>query len=322
MSAPDYLSRMLPGLKPAVEGSIEAALAGERPETVEEARAAANAATELAFSTLVEAVPPLEDEVDWTVPVEGGDITVRVYTPSGRGPFPVYVYFHGGGWWMGTLEQIDDPCRRIATDVGCVVASVDYRLAPEHKFPTPLKDCVAALRWIVDHAEELDVDADRVVIGGGSAGGNLAAATALIARDEGPTIVGQLLEVPATDLTLSQPSVDENAEVPILCKADYEACVDHYLRDAADARNPLVSPMFADDLRGLPPALVMTAEFDPLRDDGEVYARLLTDAGVDTELIRWDGQFHGTQLLEMLIPDEVAAYRATIVRWLRARFDQ
>src|SRR5690606_23077822 len=199
------------------------------------------------------------------VPVEGGAIRVRLYEPPGLPrPRPLHVFLHGGGWCVGDLDQRDPRCRTIADGAGCTVASVDYRLAPENAYPAPLEDCYAALGWLVAHADELGVDQDRVSVGGESAGANLAAAVALLARDRGgPSLVFQWLDVPATDLTLSQPSIDRLGTGYGLTKDDMEAYISAYLRDG-DVTDPYASPLHAPDLSGLPPALVMTAEYDPL----------------------------------------------------------
>ncbi len=232
---------------------------------------------------------------DRTIPGLGGDIAVRVYTPAAAvGETPgVLVWFHGGGWVIGDLETADATCRALANRAGCVVVSVDYRLAPEHRSPAALDDCIAAVSWTVENFDLLGVDASRLAVGGDSAGGNLAALVCQRMRAEfGPDIVFQLLVYPVTDLTLSHPSMDENAEGYFLTKASMEWFVAHYLGDA-DPKDPAVSPLHADDLGGLPPALVVTAEFDPLRDEGEAYAQRLRDAGVPVETRRYDGQIHG-----------------------------
>lgn len=312
------VSRALPGLRPVVEAHEQATPGVPPPADPAERRAEANAHVEATLGWLIGRVAPLACETDHRVPVDGGEITVRTYSPGGDGLRPGHVSLHGGGWWMGTLEQWDPACRSLARDVGCVVASVGYRLAPEHRFPVAVEDSYRALCWVVDHAAELRIDPGRLSIGGGSAGGNLAAAVALVARDRhGPDLLAQVLEVPATDLTMSQSSVEENGSMPVFGKADYAACVADYLADPEHAWDPYASPLLATDLSGLPPALVMTAELDVLRDEGEAYARRLGAAGVDVELVRWPGQFHGTQTLDALIPDEAAAYRAVIVEWLR-----
>lgn len=232
---------------------------------------------------------------DRTIPTPAGDLPIRVYTPipaSGE-LHGVLVWFHGGGWVIGDLETADATCRLLANRAGCVVVSVDYRLAPEHPAPAALDDCMAALAWTVENAELLGVDATRVAVGGDSAGGNLAALVCQrVQREFGPDIDFQLLVYPATDLTLGHPSIDENGEGYFLTKDSMVWFTRHYLGDR-EPKDPQVSPLFADDLSGLPPALVITAEFDPLRDEGEAYAARLRDAGVPAELLRYEGQIHG-----------------------------
>jgi acetyl esterase len=238
-----------------------------------------------------EAIHRVDDRL---VPTADGDIAVRVYTPedavgSNRG---VLLWLHGGGWVIGDLDTADSTCRALANRAGAVVVSVDYRLAPEHPAPAALDDCLAALTWTVENAELLGVDVSKVAVGGDSAGGNLAALVCQRVRDEfGPEIDFQLLVYPVTDLTLGHPSIDENAEGYFLTKASMEWFVDCYLGDR-ERKDASVSPLFAD-LSGLPPALVITAEYDPLRDEGEAYATRLQEAGVPTEHRRYDGQIHG-----------------------------
>jgi acetyl esterase len=308
---------------------LDAANAAPAPPpglSVEEQRRHAHTMMEQSFLMLADDGPEVASIVEHTVSVdaagvEAGDITVRVYTPHGDGPFPAHLYLHGGGWWLGHPEHFDGQCRTTAEGAGCVVVSVDYRLAPEFTFPTAPEDCYAALQWLVDHAAELGVDANRISVGGGSAGGNLTAVVALMARDRGgPPLVFQVLEIPATDMTLSQPSVAENAEGYILSRASMEQCVGFYLASPADATNPYASPLLASDLTGLPPALVMTMEFDPLRDEGEAYGRRLQDAGVPTTIRRWDGQFHGSMAMSKLMPAEAKEYHDMVNAALRAAY--
>lgn len=306
---------------PALQALLDAVDAAPPPApaaTVAEARAHAHEMMAMSFGATQADGPPVKEQHDHRVPVAGGEITVRVYVPDAEGPLPAHVYFHGGGFWLGTLEMSDDGCRARAVEAGCIVASVDYRLAPEATWPVPAEDCFTALRWVVDHAGDLGIDPARVSVGGASAGGNLAAVVALMARDRGgPPLVLQVLEIPVTDLTLSQPSIDENGTGYLLTRASIEQYTAYYLADPADATHPYASPLLADDLTGLPPAVVMTAEFDPLRDEGEAYARRLAEAGVPVEIARWDGQFHGSQGMAKLIPDEAAAYQSAIVAALR-----
>jgi len=232
---------------------------------------------------------------DRLVPAESGDIPVRVYTPAASvgANHGVLLWFHGGGWVIGDLDTADPTCRALANRSGAVVVSVDYRLAPEHPAPAALDDCMEALLWTVANAEVLGADVSRVAVGGDSAGGNLAALLCQRSLAEfGPDIDFQLLVYPVTDLTLSHGSIDENAEGYFLTKATMEWFVDCYLGDS-DPKDPSVSPLHAPSLAGLPRALVITAEYDPLRDEGEAYAARLEEAGVPTELVRYDGQIHG-----------------------------
>ncbi len=243
---------------------------------------------------LCEEGPEVAKVRDHMVPGSYGEFPVRVFTPEGTGPFPVYIYFHGGGWWAGNIAMTESECRHIVRDVGCVVVSVDYHLAPEYKFPIPAEDCYAATTWVVHNAAGLAIDAERVAVGGGSAGGNLAAAVALMARDRGgPKLLLQVLDVTVTDSRLNTPSIDENGQGYMLTKEFLEEAWDRYLRGPDDARNPYASPAFAEDLSGLPSALVLTAEYDPLRDEGEEYGRRLQTAGVQVTVSRYDGMIHG-----------------------------
>ena len=263
-------------------------------------------------------VPPAASEVDHRIAVDGGAITLRAYTPAGPGLFPVHLFFHGGGFWLGALDHSDNVCRSTSAGADCVVVSVDYRLAPQAKFPVPVEDCYRVLCWVVDHADQLGVDSTRVSVGGGSAGANFAAVLTLMARDRGgPALVGQHLEVPCTDLTMSQPSVTQLSQSPGLSLDMMTLCRDLYLTDLADATHPYASPLLAKDLAGLPSALVFTAEVDPLRSDGEAYALRLSEAGVPVELVLGRGQFHGSQHMSAVIPDEVAAYELQIATFLR-----
>ncbi len=230
---------------------------------------------------------------DHRVPVAGGEITVRVFTPRGTAPKPALVYFHGGGWVTGDIETHDGICRTLANAASCVVASVDYRLAPEFAFPVAAEDSYAATRWVVDHAHELGVDARRIAVGGDSAGGNLAAVVALMARDSGgPAIALQVLVYPVTDYDFERPSYKENADGYLLTLDAMRWYWDLYVPKEADRVHPHVSPMRAASLAGLPGALVITAEYDPLRDEGEAYARKLAGAGVAVTQSRYPGTIH------------------------------
>jgi acetyl esterase len=258
---------------------------------------------------------------DRSVPTPDGDVPVRVYVPLGDvgdvgdgdgGPRPVLVYLHGGGWTIGSVETHDNTCRSLANGSGAVVVSVDYRLAPEHPYPAALDDCEAAVRWVADNAGDLGVDPARLAIGGDSAGGNLAAVLAQRLRDGGPTIRFQLLVYPAVDMTLAHPSIEENAEGYFLTKGAMVWFGTNYLGSAAvdiDRTDPRVSPLLAppEALAGLPPALVITAEYDPLRDEGEAYAAALRAAGVEATATRYDGVIHAFFQLPDIVPEGKAA---------------
>ena len=238
--------------------------------------------------------PEVAKVEDFHIPGDGVEVPVRVYTPAGH-PAGALVWLHGGGWVIGSIETADATSRALANEARCVVVSVDYRLAPEAKFPLPLDDCFAATAWTAEHAAALGADPSRVAVGGTSAGGNLAAAVALMARERGgPDLAYQLLVYPAlgNDDASSQSFLD-NGQGYGLDREAMEWYWNHYVRDDADATNPLVAPLLADDLSGLPPALVITAEFDPLRDGGEEYADRLRQAGVEAACSRYDGMIHG-----------------------------
>jgi acetyl esterase len=257
---------------------------------------------------------------DRRIPGPAGEIPVRVYRPEGKAPFPALVYFHGGGWVIGSLETHDGSCRDLANRIGCVVVSVDYRLAPESRYPAAAEDCFAATKWVAEHARELGVDASRIGIGGDSAGGNLSAAVALMARDRrGPALRHQLLIYPVTDADFTRPSYRENAEGYLLTTKAMEWFWDHYAPDRAQREEPYAAPLRAKDLAGLPPAFVITAEYDPLRDEGEAYAKRLQQAGVATTLRRYDGAIHGFFAMGLLaevartaVDDAAAAVKARL----------
>jgi acetyl esterase len=240
-------------------------------------------------------IVPIASISNRTIPGPAGEIPIRIYSPEGKGPFALVVFFHGGGFVVGSLNGYDDICRTLCSGASSVVVSVDYRLAPEHRFPAAPDDCLAATRWAAEHAAELNADAACCVVAGDSAGGNLAAVTALRIRDEGgPVLRGQLLIYPVTDYyTPATPSYLANATGYLLTRDLMIWFWDHYLKDAGEASNPLASPLRAPDLSGLPPALVITAGYDPLRDEGERYAERLEQAGVMTAHLHYSNMIHG-----------------------------
>ena len=235
---------------------------------------------------------------DLALPGPAGDIAVRRYRPLGSEPgdlLPVLVWFHGGGWTIGSIDGADATCRSLANRSRAAVVSVDYRLGPEHRFPAAVDDCRAATAWIAEHGAEWGLDPSRVAVGGDSAGGNLAAVIALLARDAGgPPITLQLLVYPATDARMITPSYEENGKGYLLSTADVRWFLDNYgVGEVVEATDWRVSPALARTLAGLPPAFVLTAGFDPLRDDGEAYAAALHGAGVEVQQDRYDGMIHG-----------------------------
>ncbi len=238
-----------------------------------------------------------------TIPGPGGQIPLRIYTPQGSSPFPVLVYLHGGGWVICDLDTHDSLCRSLTNRAHCVVASVDYRLAPEHKFPAAVEDAYAATQWVARNANRINGDPTRIAVGGDSAGGNLAAVVAIMARDHnGPGLVYQLLIYPPTDISSADTdSHRDYAEGYFLNRGDGEWFCDKYLTCAADRFNPLVSPLLAPDLSHLPPALVITAEFDVLRDDGELYAQRLKKSGVPVTYTCYKGMIHGFMSMDGLL---------------------
>ena len=232
---------------------------------------------------------------DHVVAVDGGAIRVRTYRPSSAEPLPAHLLLHGGGFWTGSVANTDALARLYAVRATCVVASVEYRLAPEHPWPTAIEDAYTALRWVVAEADDLGVDAARLSVGGVSAGGCIAAVVAMLCRDRGgPALRFQLLEVPVTDLTLSCASIERFATGYRTTRDELAECYDFYLPDAGRRREAYASPLFAPDLGGLPPAFVLLCEYDLLRDEGEQYAERLREAGVPVDVVVVPGHVHGS----------------------------
>jgi len=239
-------------------------------------------------------IDPVGSVEDRRIPGPAGDIAVRIYTPAGRDATGGgIVFFHGGGWVIGDLESSDAPCRFLANAAASVVVSVDYRLAPEHRFPAAAEDAFAATQWVASSGAALGIDPKRLAVAGDSAGGNLAAVVALMARERsGPQLAFQALVYPVTDADFSTASYVENGDGYMLTLASMKWFWGNYATEA-DRSSWLASPLRATDLHGLPPALVITAEFDPLRDEGEAYAAALESAGVPVTLSRYPGMLHG-----------------------------
>jgi acetyl esterase len=255
------------------------------------------------------------------IPSPAGSIPARVYTPvklrKADGLAPCLVFFHGGGWVIGNLDSHDVACRNLADEGQLIVISIDYRLAPEHKFPAAVNDAVAATTWIADNAKQLGIDASRLTVGGDSAGGNLAAVVAMSARDNGPAIAGQVLIYPAVDFAMKHPSHSEPETSVLLTHSAIKWFTGLYLNSATDGNDWRASPARATTLAGLPPAYVLTAGADPLRDEGVEYAERLKQAGVAVAYRHFPGQFHGFFTMGRLLPQaNIAA--SEIGAWLRA----
>ena len=266
--------------------------------------------------------PELEQVNALSIPAPHGSIPARVYTPKtlrkANGLAPCLVFFHGGGWVIGDLDSHCVVCRKLADEGQLLVVSVDYRLAPEHKFPAAVEDAITATKWIAEHAKQLGVDASRLMVGGDSAGGNLAAVVAISARDgNGPAIAGQVLIYPATDFAMTHPSHSEPETSILLTHSVIKWFRDHYLNGAADAGDWRASPARAETLAGLPPAYVLTAGADPLRDEGDEYAMGLKEAGVAVTWRTFPGQFHGFFTMGKLLQQANVAANE-IGAWLRA----
>lgn len=296
-----------PPVQQVIERMIAARAAAAPVATVDldERRRAADTTMLLAGTPRAAGV----EATDHTVAVDGAAITVRVLRPAGlAAPAPTLFFVHGGGWFQGDIDTAEVECGPMVSAVPCVVALVGYRLAPEHPFPIPLRDCVAAYRWLLDNAADLGVDPARIAVGGTSAGGNLAAALCLVVRDEGlaaPLL--QLLDAPALDL---RPRTSDSALDVGLTAAGVDEYTAFYLGSDGDPTDPLASPLLAD-LTGLPPAVLLVAEFDPVRDEGERYLTRLHEAGVPAAAFRVLSHLHGGWIIPV-------SATFTLVRELRA----
>ena len=265
--------------------------------------------------------PALADVREQVIDGPGGALRLRIYTPLGQGPFPLMVFFHGGGFVLCSLDTHDGLARNLCAGAACVVVSVDYRLAPEHKFPAGIDDCLAATRWVAAHAGVLNGDAGRIMVAGDSAGGNFAAVTALRVRDEGgPALCGQMLIYPVTaHYSAALPSMTSNGEGYGLTRDGMRYYWDHYLNNDDEGEDACAAPLRAASLADLPPALVATAEYDPLRDEGEEYAMALVRAGVPVAMQRWLGVNHGFFFFPGVV-DKATAAVDDACSWARAVF--
>lgn len=265
--------------------------------------------------------PVIASAESLTIPGPAGPIPARVYKPlrlrAANGLSPCLVFFHGGGWVIGNLDSHDVVCRTLADAGELIVVSVDYRLAPEHRFPAAVEDAVASTEWISSNAQSLGVDAAQLFVGGDSAGGNLASVVAIHAREAGPKIAGQILIYPATDFSMSHPSHSEPETSALLTHSVIRWFRDHYLNGADGIGDWRASPARMKSLSGLPPAFVLTAGADPLRDEGDEFAMRLGNAGVPVVYRTYPGQFHGFLTMGKLLPKAGEAVRE-IGQWLKA----
>lgn len=281
-------------------------------------RAQGEVAAEALAAQLCEPGPEVKERRAISLPLEHGTIDLFIYFPFSETPHPAHIFLHGGGWTAGSIHQaaIDIACRERCIGANCIVFSVNYRKAPENRFPTGLNDAYAALAWVAEHATELGVRPDRITIGGQSAGANLAAALTLKTRDEGgPRLAFQLLEVPALDLTLEH-VLQDYASGFGLSFNDVKICVRDYLFSPDEARHPYVSPLLAPDLSGLPPAFILTSECDLLRGDGAAYAERLKAANVLVQYYEGNGHIHGSSAFTKVM-DSARVWRDQVVTALR-----
>ncbi len=288
-----------PQVKALLDGMAEAEAPPIWEQTPDQARAAGALLGQLSVPEEVASVE------DGHLPGPAGDVPIRIYRAErDRTDAPVLVWFHGGGFVIGDLDSTDGLCRALCRRAVVTVVSVDYRLAPEHPYPAAPDDCMAAFDWVRDNVTELGVDGDRIAVGGDSAGGNLAA---LVANERRGQVAFQLLVYPVTDLTRTSPSYQENAEGYLLTAELMAWFEQQYTTGPAEKHDPRLSPLFVDDLTGVAPAFIMTAEYDPLRDEGESYAKKLIDAGVPVQVVRYDGMIHAFLQMSAIVEATNAA---------------
>ena len=275
----------------------------------------------IAVRAMMPPPPAVGHVADRKLPGPRGDIPVRLYTPFGIGPFPLTIYFHGGGFVLGNLDSHDSACRHLCLNSNSIVMAVDYRLAPEHPFPAAPDDCYAATVWAGQHAGEIGADGKRFAVSGDSAGGNLAAVVSLRVRDEGgPRLCGQLLNCPVTDYDMERASYTANADGYFLTRETMKWFDGHYLKRPEDRKHPHAAPIRALDFTRLPPAYVLTAQYDPLCDEGEEYADKLAAAGVAVVKKRYSNMIHAFPGVLLNIVPEAAEELRAFGAWLQARF--
>lgn len=256
-------------------------------------------ASEQEISPLIERVftgklVELHRVIDRTIEGRHGNIPIRVYSPSTQANLPIVLYLHGGGWVYGNLQVCDRLCRRISRDAEAIVISVDYRLAPFYQYPTAIEDCYDVLLSTIQNLSDFNANPEKIIVMGDSAGGNLAAVLCLMAREQNHrSIAKQILIYPVTSSELNRASVNQNADAPVLTKDRMQFFIDSYARDSQDVRDAYFSPLLADDLSNLPPALIITCEYDPLHDQGTAYARKLEESGNSVKLVDYPGTIHG-----------------------------
>lgn len=309
-------------LDPSAAMVMEAFRAANRPKLESMPPAEAREFSKLGRAAVQPEPPELASVENIEAPSPHGPIPLRVYKPKTlpeNGPAPALIFYHGGGWVICDLDSHDIVCRQIADQAGFIVVSVDYRLAPEHKFPAAAVDSIAATQWIVDNAAKFGIDTNRVFAGGDSAGGNLTAVVTINARDkDGPKFAGQVLVYPATDMSMKHPSCSNPDMDVLLSGVLMKWFIDHYLTSKADVDDWRASPARVQDMKGLPPAYVITAGADPLHDEGVEYKDRLRAADVDVTYQDYPGQFHGFWTMGKLIP-EANKLSSDIAAWLKAR---
>lgn len=308
-------------LDPAAAAVIEAFRAANRPKYETMSAPEAREASKLGRAVVQPDPPDVASVEDTHAPSPHGQIPLRVYKPATLpkgGPAPALIFYHGGGWVIGDIDGYDVVCRQIANESGFVVLSVEYRLAPEHKFPAAAVDAITATEWIVANAARFGIDKDRIFVGGDSAGGNLTAVVTLHARDNGgPKFAGQVLIYPATDMAMTHPSHASPDTDVLLTSSLMRWFIDHYLTGEADIDDWRASPSRAKHLEGLPRAYVITAGADPLHDEGVEYKDRLQAAGVEVTYNNYPGQFHGFWTMGKLIP-EANKLTSEVAQWLKA----